>query len=706
MGIVDDSTHRVLDLYMHPKFQAWVESKQTSLRSQAPFLKDRRIRIICGQKMNTVIASQYDNEDLPRTLRIARLAPTQLLMFTLTSKDADFVRREFTDNFATLVTPGLFDIRKRKRHKLWLKIIHVEHTTHNSPEASIHTSTDIDDRMKLQRIDVYVVDMVGDSDPAMFSLYDEHVALALMLHRGDYIGLHDPGIVSNVTESQERQSDIVFEYDNHTVLFVMSEKDAQEAGVARPTDASTLSNGKPPGSPASEFWQQPTKNKSIVERDEEVCKADITLWEETGKYTRLLQPGQYALLTGLTTSATHVGAKGPVWYINGSVICGTELFNVSTMKALLTSSSFRRITPIQRFDDGDQWQTDAMIVRWEFHTREDPATVLLSNTQDNTMEYPLGNSIIADAHTSCLRPINVVYQENHSGVKEQGNSEQEDADEKGRLMCEFCGCAILSSDVVQIFRSRSSSSERFGWQGWIEWELDDGSGATVMAYGSEEAILNIPARRFRSMSHEAQVSFLNSVVGKQFRCSLSTTVVTPWKDNTWTAGGHGNITWTADAAEAGKKCEIQLMNGEAKNANLVAFVTDPKAPIDCAVKQFDIYPLNDFAKGQYWIRIGDSATNNWAYSGVFNFVGNGTANPLKLASTSGVATATSSGGAAAAKATDNKPAASSSNGASSSSASQSAQTTDQPKNAAGQLDAPKMMMALAGGAAAAALALL
>lgn len=41
-----------------------------------------------------------------------------------------------------------------------------------------------------------------------------------------------------------------------------------------------------------------------------------------------------------------------------------------------------------------------------------------------------------------------------------------------------------------------------------------------------------------------------------------------------------------------------------------------------------MYPLNDFASGQYWIRIGQASTNTWAYSGAFSFVGNGTASPV------------------------------------------------------------------------------
>ncbi|KAG0180530.1 hypothetical protein DFQ28_001129 [Apophysomyces sp. BC1034] len=579
-GGSDDSSYRVLDMYMHPKFNQWMESKRPSLRSQPDFLKDRCMRMVCGSSINTVVISQYNNEDLPRESRIAKIAPTQLLMFMLTSRDSEFIRKEFTDNFSTLIAPGLFDINKRKEHKLWLKVIHVENTTHNSPEASVHTSVDTDERMKLQRMDIYVVDMVNDSDPAMLSLYDEQTELASMICRGDYIGLYNPGILANLTESQEQQSDIVFEYDNDTVLFIMSEKEAQEADVARTgiTSASVSASLNPPRSPGTEFWQEPTKNKCIVERDEEerklidgqgymdcstyldrifirdldscmlnvtimgrvvaiasnnpfnkpggrrmdryamrladpTGKVDITLWEETGNCARHLQPGQHVLLIGLTTSATHITAKGPVCRIELRRAAADNRYSiVSSMKSLLTSSSFRHITPIKQMTDGAHYQVEAMIVGWEFHTRKDPSAVQLSNCHRGVVKCQLGHSIIVDAHASCLRPINGVYQESYGGVREDGKIEQEDTNEKGMRVCEFCGRSIAENDVVQVYRSRLTASERFGWQGWIEWELDDGSGVTVMTCGGEETVLNIPAQRFRGMSYEAQVDFLDSAV--------------------------------------------------------------------------------------------------------------------------------------------------------------------------------------------------
>ncbi|KAI8990122.1 hypothetical protein BDB01DRAFT_780103 [Pilobolus umbonatus] len=107
------------------------------------------------------------------------------------------------------------------------------------------------------------------------------------------------------------------------------------------------------------------------------------------------------------------------------------------------------------------------------------------------------------------------------------------------------------------------------------------------------------------------------------------TIVTPWAQTVWTAGGKGDITWNATAADAGLKCDIQMMNGEYKNSNMVAQVSNPETPLDCSVGKFQIYPLNDFAAGDYWIRIGQ-APDSWAYSGVFKFDGKGTSKPFSV----------------------------------------------------------------------------
>lgn len=56
------------------------------------------------------------------------------------------------------------------------------------------------------------------------------------------------------------------------------------------------------------------------------------------------------------------------------------------------------------------------------------------------------------------------------------------------LVCEFCKCLTPEEQVVQTFRSKpsSTSSPSEEVEGWIEWRLDDGSGAVLTACGCDE----------------------------------------------------------------------------------------------------------------------------------------------------------------------------------------------------------------------------
>lgn len=54
---------------------------------------------------------------------------------------------------------------------------------------------------------------------------------------------------------------------------------------------------------------------------------DITLWESIGRGTRKFKIGQYVLLDQLVTSDRHERNNKRVWYMNGSAICGTKIYN-------------------------------------------------------------------------------------------------------------------------------------------------------------------------------------------------------------------------------------------------------------------------------------------------------------------------------------------------------------------------------------------
>ncbi|KAI8890426.1 hypothetical protein K501DRAFT_206330 [Backusella circina FSU 941] len=167
------------------------------------------------------------------------------------------------------------------------------------------------------------------------------------------------------------------------------------------------------------------------------------------------------------------------------------------------------------------------------------------------------------------------------------------------------------------------------------------------------------------------------------QASAAVTVITPWASTTWTSGEHGAISWNATGADASLKCDIQMLNGDYTNANLVAAITAVDTPIACSSGAFDIYPLNDFASGKYWIRIGQASTNTWGYSGEFTFAGKGSAKAYSVvggpsAAVSGAAVPTGSaaatasgtsapkttGGASAAAASASKSASASTSGAS------------------------------------------
>lgn len=132
---------------------------------------------------------------------------------------------------------------------------------------------------------------------------------------------------------------------------------------------------------------------------------DITLWEEAGHGSRTLRIGQYVLLEQLVTSDKHQSGQKKVWYVNGSTVCGTKLYNsklilfgikrrkkklkivkiVSTITALLTSSSFRIPAPLwhAKESSSDHFQMEAMVIGWELHTFiNNQETVYTNESQD------------------------------------------------------------------------------------------------------------------------------------------------------------------------------------------------------------------------------------------------------------------------------------------------------------------------------------
>ncbi|KAI9493016.1 hypothetical protein BDB00DRAFT_788248 [Zychaea mexicana] len=119
-----------------------------------------------------------------------------------------------------------------------------------------------------------------------------------------------------------------------------------------------------------------------------------------------------------------------------------------------------------------------------------------------------------------------------------------------------------------------------------------------------------------------------TVLGLASNAAASINVLTPWKDVSWKSGGHADVTWNADGADAKELCHIQLMNGNTDDGQIVAYVTNPAAPVPCSDTRYDIAPLNDFTSGDYWIRVGTDG--RWSYSSKFQFEGKGSIDTKKL----------------------------------------------------------------------------
>ncbi|GAA5810217.1 hypothetical protein MFLAVUS_003636 [Mucor flavus] len=108
--------------------------------------------------------------------------------------------------------------------------------------------------------------------------------------------------------------------------------------------------------------------------------------------------------------------------------------------------------------------------------------------------------------------------------------------------------------------------------------------------------------------------------------SATLTVIEPWAQTTWTAGGNGTVSWNSTVEEAGKLCEIHLLTGEAATATFVANLTSNGNLVPCNYTRVNFNHLPDYAAGDYFVRLGANggAMDLYSYSGYFKYVGNGT----------------------------------------------------------------------------------
>ncbi|KAI8373097.1 uncharacterized protein BYT42DRAFT_536745 [Radiomyces spectabilis] len=111
-------------------------------------------------------------------------------------------------------------------------------------------------------------------------------------------------------------------------------------------------------------------------------------------------------------------------------------------------------------------------------------------------------------------------------------------------------------------------------------------------------------------------------------------IKTPWEETTWRANQPANLAWVSNATDFGTVCDIQLLTGSDAHAHVIANLTAADKPIPCSVNQYTTSPLQTYDTGDYFVRIGQAAKDNWSYSGTFRYIGKG-AFPMGANSTMG-----------------------------------------------------------------------
>ncbi|KAI8329451.1 hypothetical protein BC941DRAFT_442835 [Chlamydoabsidia padenii] len=590
LATLKDESSRDMDMFLPPKCNDWINNRLSPFLKD--FSKDRKIRFVCPRQMNTPLLKHYYNDSLSRSDRVFCYPPSQECLWKLESRDGPWIKDVFRDTFATVILPQSMaaappsQMSKVKRHRLWVKVIHIEQSAGDLGDDQERGSQFVP--KSSTRKDIYIVDKSDDTEPALLSLYDQQIYMCQIIQKGDYLGIFHPVIACRHTESQTAQTDIIFECGPETMLFIMSNNDATEAGMIKVEPESNQSSVNYQASvttqeheqncldnvtasqdleaPASDFWQQQqqTTTKSpekcpIMGRDDEglmdclthvprlmindlepnmlnitisgrvIAKAnnspflsegkrmdrfamriedesgkmDVTLWEDSGIHAKNISIGQRILLTGLTTSVQHKSIKGKTtWYINGSTVCGTKSYNLSTFDCLLNSTDFVHLTPLHKIQGGGQWETEATIVDWKVRTNDTCQPNKYANEcsvnddDDDGDGINLGDYITASKHRECMEMLQGDY-------------------------CCYCGKKVDKNDKLLAFRSRKpfteSESEKIGW---IEWRLDNGQGI-LYANGCEEILLGFQAAQFKTTPRRMQTQLLDSVIGKQCVCSIS-----------------------------------------------------------------------------------------------------------------------------------------------------------------------------------------
>ncbi|KAH8555878.1 hypothetical protein BGW37DRAFT_478923 [Umbelopsis sp. PMI_123] len=569
--VVSDKTSiRKVEIFLHQKFAFLIGNHvQTSTQ---PFMEKRKLKlvvvgvVVSKPSSEMLTGSQsFDIERLARPSKLHRIPPTEQLMFLLSSTyDRAFVLSQFSSDVLSDV-----DANTHRSYKFWLKILHIDKAVHTSSAAAYGSK-------RRQYLKIYLCDTSDESNGATITLYDHQIPLSGMLKKGDFIGLYHPALVQSSTESQSLGDDCVhLEYTSETVIFYMTEQDAEAAELTNLMKKCGPSNQTPLGKTASQAadsiisqisdlasdskdvvdcrmykkrvyiknlrsqminitlfgritamannnpyhggkGEQPMDRYAIRLVDE-TAQIDITLWEAVGQRARRLREGHYVLITGLSTSKLYKDKKGYVtWYVNGSTSCGTEIVNVSIIQCLLASSFFRKIVALNTISNHEQCHVCAVVTGWYISDANGECRLWEGkiNEDDGTViEHK--NSSVRLSHTKCYA---------HKPCLRSVRT----SDDGHLPYCSFCACSVFNQqDLVRIFAGELDEEGAV-----LYWTLDDGTGEVVFAEAGQDVtadFLNTTAPQFSSLSIKHQLKALDSVVGKEYWMSLNQVTEGCWR---------------------------------------------------------------------------------------------------------------------------------------------------------------------------------
>ncbi|KAL0094956.1 hypothetical protein F4703DRAFT_1821501 [Phycomyces blakesleeanus] len=126
----------------------------------------------------------------------------------------------------------------------------------------------------------------------------------------------------------------------------------------------------------------------------------------------------------------------------------------------------------------------------------------------------------------------------------------------------------------------------------------------------------------------ASVSILAAVAHAKVR------IISPDADTVWKAGESATIKWKSDGKDSSLTCDIQLLNGDPKDADIIGTLTKDGAP-KCSENSFTVDSLDDYPSGTVFMRIGQNSKHKWSYSEDFKFKGDGSASSGSASSSSG-----------------------------------------------------------------------